>query len=95
MDLLFNSVAAYAGNRMIGVVLSGSLDDWISRNSKAGGLSMVLTPAVPPERGMPENAIKFDGPISLIGSSKEIAEAIARLVGPSLEHRFAPRIDPC
>jgi hypothetical protein len=80
---------------MIGVVLSGSLDDWISRNSKAGGLSMVLTPAVPPERGMPENAIKFDGPISLIGSSKEIAEAIARLVGPSLEHRFAPRIDPC
>jgi hypothetical protein len=37
---------------------------------------MVLTPAGPPERGMPENAIKFDGPISLIGSSKEIAEAI-------------------
>ena len=83
---------------MIGVVLSGSLDNGSRRLAaihKAGGLSMVLTPAVPPERGMPENAIKFDGPISLIGSSKEIAEAIARLVGPSLEHRFAPRIDPC
>jgi two-component system chemotaxis response regulator CheB len=79
VDLLFNSVAAYAGNGMIGVVLSGSLDDGsrgLAAIRKAGGLSMVLTPAGPPERGMPENAIKFDGPISLIGSSKEIAEAI-------------------
>ena len=79
VDLLFNSVAAYAGNRMIGVVLSGSLDDGsrgLAAIHKAGGISMVLTPAGPSERGMPENAIKFDGPISLIGSSKEIAEAI-------------------
>jgi hypothetical protein len=56
-----------------------SLDDGsrgLAAIHKAGGLSMVLTPAGPPERGMPENAIKFDGPISLIGSSKEIAEAI-------------------
>ena len=63
---------------MIGVVLSGSLDDGsrgLAAIHKAGSLSMVLTPAGPPERGMPENAIKFDGPHQL-GSSKEIAEAI-------------------
>jgi two-component system chemotaxis response regulator CheB len=50
---------------MIGVVLSGSLDDGsrgLASIHKTGGLSMVLTPAGPPERGMPENAIKFDGP---------------------------------
>jgi hypothetical protein len=29
---------------------------------------------------MPENAIKFDGPISFIGSSKEIAEAICAAI---------------
>jgi two-component system, chemotaxis family, protein-glutamate methylesterase/glutaminase len=79
VDLLFNSVAAHAGKRMIGVILSGSLDDGsrgLAAIHKAGGLSMVLTPAVPPERGMRENAIKYNGPISLIGNSKEIADAI-------------------
>jgi hypothetical protein len=37
---------------------------------------MVLTPALPPERGMPENAINYDGPISLIGDFKQIADGI-------------------
>jgi two-component system chemotaxis response regulator CheB len=84
VDLLFNSVAAHAGKRMIGVVLSGSLDDGsrgLAAIHKAGGLSMVLTPALPPELGMPENAIKFDGPISLIGHSREIADAICAACG--------------
>jgi two-component system chemotaxis response regulator CheB len=79
VDLLFDSVAAQAGKRMIGVVLSGSLDDGsrgLAAIHKAGGISMVLTPALPPERGMPENAIKYDGPISLIGDSKQIADGI-------------------
>ena len=79
VDLLFNSVAAHAGKRMIGVVLSGALDDGsrgLAAIHKAGGISMVLTPAFPLERGMPENAVIFDGPISLIGDSKHIADGI-------------------
>jgi two-component system chemotaxis response regulator CheB len=79
VDLLFKSVAACAGPRMIGVVLSGSLDDGsrgLAAIHKAGGMTMVLTPAALPQRGMPENAIGYDGPINLIGSPLRIAEAI-------------------
>jgi hypothetical protein len=39
---------------------------------------MVLTPSASPNSGMPENAITYDGPIDLIGSSPEIAQAIRR-----------------
>lgn len=84
VDLLFNSVATHAGGRMIGVVLSGSLDDGsrgLAAIHKAGGITMVLTPALPPERGMPENAIQYDGPISLIGNSEKIAEGICEACG--------------
>lgn len=37
---------------------------------------MVLTPAAPPEKGMPENAISYDGPIDLIGNPHCLAEGI-------------------
>lgn len=43
---------------------------------KAGGITMVLTPAAPPEKGMPENAISYDGPIDLIGNPHCLAEGI-------------------
>jgi two-component system chemotaxis response regulator CheB len=79
VDLLFKSVAEYAGARMIGVVLSGSLD-YGSRGLAAihdrGGSTMVLTPPLASGRGMPENAIAYDGPINLISNSRQIADAI-------------------
>jgi two-component system chemotaxis response regulator CheB len=79
VDLLFKSVAGYAGARMIGVVLSGSLDDG-SRGLAAihdvGGLTMVLTPSLAQQQGMPENAIHYDGPVDLIGNPQQIARAI-------------------
>ena len=83
VDLLFESVAAHGGRHMIGVVLSGSLDDGargLAAIKHAGGLSMVLTPGVPERHGMPENAIAFDGPIDLIGSPRQIAQAICVVV---------------
>ena len=79
VDLLFKSIAAHAGARMIGVVLSGSLDDGsrgLEAIHKVGGITMVLTPAAWPEHGMPENAIGYNGPISLIGSPHHLAQGI-------------------
>jgi two-component system chemotaxis response regulator CheB len=79
VDLLFHSVAAHGKACTIGVILSGSLDDGargLAAIHAAGGLTMVLTPDAPPERGMPENAISYDGPIDVIGGAREIASAI-------------------
>jgi chemotaxis response regulator CheB len=83
IDALFRSVAAHAGPRMIGVVLSGSLDDGsrgLAAIKAAGGTSMVLTPNRRGGRGMPENAINYDGPIDKIGTTEKIAEEIGRLL---------------
>jgi two-component system chemotaxis response regulator CheB len=83
VDLLFRSVAARGGRRIIGVVLSGALDDGargLAAIKEAGGLSMVLTPCPAAFSGMPENAITYDGPIDLIGSPSEIARAICEAV---------------
>jgi two-component system chemotaxis response regulator CheB len=79
VDLLFKSLATYAGTRMIGVVLCGSLDDGsrgLAAIHEAGGITMVLTPVDPPEKGMPENAISYDGPTDLIGNPGRLAEGI-------------------
>ncbi|MCJ2111572.1 chemotaxis protein CheB [Methylobacterium sp. E-025] len=83
VDLLFRSVAAHGGHRMIGVILSGSLDDGsrgLAAIHAAGGLTMVLTPSAQPRPGMPENAIAYDGPIDVIGSPHDIAAAIEKAV---------------
>ncbi|OSI78669.1 chemotaxis protein CheB [Bradyrhizobium canariense] len=83
IDLLFRSVAAYAKPRVIGVVLSGSLDDGsrgLASIHAAGGLTMVITPDSWAPPGMPENAIGYDGPIDLIGSATQIAAAISKAI---------------
>ncbi|TXM93230.1 chemotaxis protein CheB [Methylobacterium sp. WL116] len=83
VDLLFHSVAVHGGHRIIAVVLSGSLDDGsrgLAAIHAAGGLTMVLTPDHQPIPGMPENAIAYDGPIDVIGSPYDIADAIEKAV---------------
>jgi two-component system chemotaxis response regulator CheB len=80
VDLLFRSVAAHGGSHIIGVVLSGSLDDGsrgLAAINEVDGLSMVLTPTAQSGRSMPKNAIDYDGPIDVIGSPSEIARAIS------------------
>ena len=82
VDLLFKSVAEYAGTRMIGVVLSGALDDGsrgLAAIHAAGGSAMVLTPSLGSGRGMPENAIGHDGLIDLIGNPRQIAQVIGEV----------------
>ena len=82
VDALFNSLADHAGPRTIGVVLSGSLDDGsrgLAAIHAAGGVTMVLDPGLKP-RGMQQNAIDHDGPISFIGTTEQIADRIDRLI---------------
>jgi two-component system chemotaxis response regulator CheB len=84
VDLLFKSVAQFGGKRIIGVILSGSLDDGsrgLAEIHRAGGLSMVLMPTADALPGMQENAIAFDGPIDTIGDSLHISNAIIKVVG--------------
>jgi two-component system, chemotaxis family, protein-glutamate methylesterase/glutaminase len=94
VDLLFQSLATYGGPRVIGVVLSGSLDDGsrgLAAIHAAGGQTMVITPDNFADPGMPENAIDYDGPIDCIGSPQQIAEAINWVTKPQ---RSLPRSKP-
>src|SRR6185312_3966517 len=81
VDALFRSVAEHDGRRMIGVVLSGALDDGsrgLAAIKAAGGVTMVVTSPAGAKRGMPENARDFSAPIDKIGTPGEIAEEISR-----------------
>ena len=51
----------------------------------ASGLTMVLTPDVVAEQGMPENAISYDSPIDVIGGPSQIPAAIKDVVGGALQ----------
>jgi two-component system chemotaxis response regulator CheB len=87
VDLLFKSIAAHAGRKAIGIVLSGALDDG-SRGteaiSEAGGKTMVVLRSVT-HAGMPENAETYDGPIDFAGSTADIAAAVRSLISPRRE----------
>jgi chemotaxis response regulator CheB len=50
------------------------------QSKAAGGTTMVLTPHRSGGRGMPENAMNYDGPIDKIGTPEQIAEEIDRLL---------------
>jgi len=82
VDLLFASVARFAQRCAIGVVLSGALDDGsrgLAQIHAAGGVTMVLRPGTKP-RGMQQNAIEYDGQVSLVGTLEELTQEIYRLV---------------
>ena len=81
IDTLFNSLAAHAGQRAIGIILSGALDDGsrgLAAIHAAHGLTMVLDPGHKP-RGMQQNAIDYDGPISFIGTAEQIAHVVGQV----------------
>ena len=80
IDLLLKSIAAHAGPRMIGVILSGSLDDGsrgLAAIHDAGGSTMVRTPSNSLWGDMPKNAIGFGSPVDLIGDFQTIARSIS------------------
>lgn len=83
VDDLFASVANHAGPRVIGVLLSGLLRDGsegLAAIKRAGGVTMVQSPAEARFPDMPENAIAHAGVIDVIAPSAELARAIERYV---------------
>lgn len=79
IDLLFDSVAAHAADRAIGVVLSGSLADGsrgLAAITKAGGISMARDPWQHFEGDMPRNAIASAGPLHCVDYVPGLAREI-------------------
>jgi two-component system chemotaxis response regulator CheB len=99
IDLLFKSVAANAGPQMIGVILSGTLDDGsrgLAAIHDAGGITMVRSPSNPPGDAMPKSAIKFGSSAiskpSLLASARPAAEKTRRLDGQLLKRKKINRL---
>jgi two-component system chemotaxis response regulator CheB len=88
IDALFCSLAQHAGQRTIGVILSGTLRDGslgLQAVKEAGGITLVQSPAEAAYAQMPVNAIRYDGPVDLIASIGELATEICRLTGYRLQ----------
>lgn len=83
IDPLFRSASATCGSRVIGVVLSGNLDDGaagLRAIVDAGGVAIVQDPAEAVHPSMPLSALAFV-PEAEVAPLREIADRIAALVG--------------
>lgn len=88
VDPLFRSAAHVYGPRVVGVILSGTLDDGTLglRAVKAhGGVTLVQDPDDAQHSGMPRNAIAFGAP-DRIGRPDELAAAIVELTANPVEN---------
>lgn len=82
VDVLFRSAAHSFGERVIGIILSGNLNDGtagLHSIKTHGGVALVQDPAEASFRGMPESAINFV-PVDNVLPLAEIAAEIIRLV---------------
>ena len=83
IDVLFRSAATVYGPRVIGVILSGTLDDgtaglWAVKDR--GGMALVQEPADAMYGSMPESAIKHVV-VDFVGGIEALAERIVNLAG--------------
>ena len=89
IDVLFQSAAATFGARVVGVILSGGLDDGsagLAAIREAGGLAIVQHPDDATMESMPRHAIERAQP-EYVATADEIGAIIARLVGEPVEHQ--------
>jgi two-component system, chemotaxis family, protein-glutamate methylesterase/glutaminase len=83
VDQLFRSAAAVYGASVVGVVLSGALDDGaagLGAIKTAGGLAIVQAPADAAVPDMPRNALEYVA-VDYALPAPEIAALLVRLVG--------------
>jgi chemotaxis response regulator CheB len=95
IDTLFHSVARHAGQRAVGVVLSGLLDDGsegLAAIKQAGGIAMVQSPESAAFDAMPRNAAR-GSKVDLIASTDVLAQAIRLVTHSRLPHRITGLTD--
>lgn len=83
IDPLFRSAALSAGSRVIGLILSGLLNDGASGLAAIkhrGGIALVQAPNTAAASSMPIAALEAT-PVDLSGSEVDLAAAIVRFVG--------------
>jgi two-component system, chemotaxis family, CheB/CheR fusion protein len=94
IDFFFQSLARWAQNRAIGVILSGTASDGtagIREIKAAGGITMAQTPDTAKYDGMPRSAIAT-GMIDLVLPPAEMAEQIAHI--PTHPYHGRPAVIP-
>ena len=87
IDPLFRTASAAYGRRVVGVILSGNLDDGtagLAEVKRMGGVALVQDPSETPYPGMPRSAIK-NVAVDDVLSLQEIAEAVVQLARSPLE----------
>ena len=87
IDPLFRSAARAYGPRVIGVVLTGTLDDGtdgLRLIKDSGGATVVQDPDDAAYRGMPESAIEFVGPDRVVPLA-ELGATLFELIDAPLE----------
>lgn len=90
VDVLFRSAAVNYGARVIGVILSGALDDgtagmWAVKDR--GGLTYVQEPSEAMLSSMPESAIEHVD-IDLVGSAAVLATELSKVVGSRIDDQL-------
>jgi len=92
IDVLFRSAARAAGSRVIGVVLSGTLDDGTAglvAIRQRGGVSVVQDPDDAAYAGMPLSAVEGDSPDAVL-PVEDIPVLLRRLVGSRADQPARP-----
>lgn len=87
VDVLFRTTATSHGSRVIGVILTGNLDDGAAgllAVQECGGLTVVQDPADAAYRGMPDSALRFVSPDHVVSVVK-LGGLLNRLVGQEVE----------
>lgn len=97
VDPLFRSAASAYGARVIGIVLTGSLDDGAAgllavRN--AGGIAVVQDPADAVMASMPESATRIAGADHVVRIEDMAALLMRLVVQPTRSKGGSPMVDP-